>query len=129
MTTATILDCGHAPSGDPRGPGTGYGQDSEGNTYCYSCCADRERTQMIETGRATLYLIPAKETAHSRVHATVTDWPGYLRFPIIGTVRKGRHNMARVRYDFDFTGPDNAHWVGTQYGDNTQIAHCRRVKS
>lgn len=111
-----VLDCGHTPS--PHGNiTTGYGTTRDGRRECYDCCAARERAAMIATGRATLYL----------TGDAVTDWPGKLRFPV-GHVRKGRHNMARVRYDFRFSGPDGATWSGVQYGDNTQIAHCRRVK-
>lgn len=33
-----------------------------------------------------------------------------------------------VRYDTWFTGPDGKQWHAVQYGDNTQIAHCRRTK-
>ena len=90
--------------------------------HCYECCAKRERERMIETGRATLYL--TTEQASGR--ALLTDWAGQLVFRG-GVVRKGRHNMARVRYDAWFTGPDKREWHAVQYGDNTQIAHCRRL--
>lgn len=114
---STLLDCGHAPS--PHSDlTTGYGTDRDGKTHCYACCAETDRKAMIETGRATLYLT-GKE---------LTNWPGSLRFPA-GYVRKGRHNIARVRYDAWFTGPDGKPWHAVQYGDSTQIAHCKRVKA
>lgn len=107
--------------------------------HCYQCCADSERARMIETGRATLYLsftwgTRTVEGKHGeRRHAfgrytacTVSDWAGKLSF--IGRMHIGHHNMARVRYDVTFTGPDGKAWRGTTYGDNTQICHCRRLK-
>lgn len=103
-------------NGVPMFPG--YGVAPDGRKACYQCCANSDRADMIATGRACLYLSDGK----------VTNWPGSLSFAV-GPVRTGRHNMARRRYDFDFVGPDGARWHGTQYGDNTQVAHCRRLKT
>ena len=112
---AIVLDCGHLPS--PHGPyTTGYGRDARGKKHCYACCAEMEKARMIETGRATLYLSGNK----------IADWPGTLSFPC--RVKRGAHNIARYRYDAWFTGPDGKPWHGVQYGDNTQIIHCRRVR-
>ena len=58
----------------------------------------------------------------------VTNWPASLVFPVRYR-RIGRHNWAGKRYDVWFTGPDGKPWHGTQYGDNTQIIHCKRVKA
>lgn len=58
--------------------------------------------------------------------AKLTNWPGTLNLPI-NTIKVGRHNIARRRYDFWFTF-ESANWHGVQYGDNTQLAHCRKVK-
>lgn len=63
----------------------------------------------------------------SREDNRVTNWPGSLSFRT-GYIRKGRHNFAGTRYDTWFTGPDEKTWHAVQYGENTQIAHCRRVK-
>lgn len=112
-----LLDCGHPASAHGKNT-TGYGTDREGKRYCYDCCAEIDRQDMIATGKATLYLSGWE----------VTDWTGHLRFQA-GTVRKGRHNMAWVRYDVWFLGPDGHEWHGVQYGDNTQICHCRRTKT
>jgi hypothetical protein len=129
-TAGRTLDCGHPPS-EHTVTTMGYVRGADGRTYCYDCCADRERAAMIETGRATLYLTIDTQTTGAGQRITrgyvVTDWPGRLRFPA-RYVRTGRHNIARVRRDFDFTGPDGFRWVGVQYGDNTEIAHCRRTK-
>ena len=131
MNDTTILTCGHVPSPHPEFT-TGYGSDAERNTYCYECCAQRERQSMIETGSATLYLVkrPVPDSVRPVSEAWqwwVTDWPGTLAFQAVA-LHKGRHNIARVRYDFSFRGPDGFWWRGTSYGDNTQIAHCRRTK-
>ena len=106
----TPYTCGHS--------GPGHGTDSEGKTYCYTCCGERDKAGMIRTGRATLYLTPT----------AITNWPNSLRFNY-GEVRVGRHNMAGKRYDVWFRGPDGADWHGVQYGDNTQLLHCRRLKA
>lgn len=120
-------DCGKVEElGASGGCGTGYGYAAEGPEQppiCYDCCSKRERARMIETGKATLYLSHKKPSEN---RGEVTDWPGTMRFG--GYVRQGRHNMAGRRYDIWFTGPDGEPWHGVQYGDNTQLCHCKRVK-
>ena len=98
--------------------GTGYGTDKRGHKHCYACCGKRELASMQRTGKATLYL-----TSKANVY-TVTDWPGSLRFEC--RVRVGRHNIAGKRYDAWFR-VDGQLWHGVQYGDNTQILHCKRT--
>lgn len=129
----TILDCGHMPS-EHSSITTGYGRDADGKTHCYACCADGDRKRMIEDGKITLYLYddeplgtraPGQHT--NRTTARVTNWPNSLSFPV-RHLTKGRHNIAQVRYDVDFVGPDGFWWHGTQYGDWTQIVHCKRTK-
>lgn len=95
-----------------------YGTRPDGARVCYKCCAVTDRADMDETGRATLYL--------THDDAVVTNWPGTLRF-IVRRIRKGRHNIAGTRYDVWFT-VGNRIWHGVQYGDNTQIVHCKRLK-
>ena len=111
------LDCGHEPSEHSQHT-TGYGTDSTGKTFCYECAAKMEREYMIKHGETTLYL-----TEDGRI----TDWPGHLVFKC-GNIRKGHHNIAGVRYDTWFVGPDKHIWHGVQYGDNTQLCHCKRTK-
>jgi hypothetical protein len=111
-----LLECGHKES--PHGPYTrGYGVDKDGNRHCYECCAERDRADMIATGRATMYL----------TDGYVTNWPGSLKYRT-GPIRTGRHNMAGKRYDTWFHGPDGFTWHAVQYGDNTQIVHCKRTR-
>ena len=86
---------------------------------CFTCCATDDKARMIETGRAMLYLTTSAP-------AKVSNWPNSLSFPV-SRILRGSHNWARVRYDVTFTGPDGRQWRGTQYGDNTQICHCRRL--
>ena len=117
----TICDCGHAPT--PREYTTGHGT-LDGKTYCFPCCAKWERQQMIDTGKAVLYLTM---TGKFLKPGYLTDWPGGLRFEV-NHLQISRHNIARHRYDVWFTGPDGYLWWGYQVGDNTQICHCKRTK-
>lgn len=115
--------------------GTGYGADNSGRLICYACCGERDKRDMIKTGRATLYLTQPEHSGPSlrldsygpSGHAQVTNWPGTMR--LNAYVRRGFHNIARYRYDAWFTGPDGKPWHGVTYGDNTQICHCKRLKS
>lgn len=135
MNTFKCSACGEtkAVGGDMR---PGYGKDpGTGAIVCYACCGVRDRARMIETGRATLYLTQAPHgdrpvgavgMAHPAQHK-VGNWPGTLTFPV-ARVKRSPHNVAQYRYDFWFTC-DGDTWHGVQYGDNTQIAHCRRTKA
>ena len=123
--TFTCSDCGQTKPIHTTG-GTGFGQDDEGNIFCYSCCARRECASMKETGRATLYL-SYQDVDNSRFRRyRVGNWTGDLEFN--ASVRTGRHNIAGVRYDAWFKGPDGYEWHGVTYGDNTQLCHCKRTK-
>ena len=107
---------------------TGYGVDSAGNKVCFDCCGKRDRAAMIETGRAVLYLTVAGLSAAAPLWPVVTNWPGTLKIQVESR-SKGRHNLAGCRTDVWFNGPDGCKWHGVTYGDNTQICHCRRLKS
>ena len=120
MENKTKLDCGHPPTKQAPGScGTGYGEDSNGKRFCYTCAAKRDRAEMKKTGRTVLYL-----TTGEYGDCVLTNWPGSLR--LSGRFTKGRHNIARTRYDawFRFDGAD---WHGVTYGDNTQLCHCREL--
>lgn len=111
----------------PSGCTMGYGTDpTTGKKHCFACCGKREEAAMIATGCAVLYLEsePIPDRPGSTRHR-VTNWPGTLSIPC--QVRRGRHNIARVRYDVWFKGPDGKPWHGVQYGDNTQICRCKRI--
>lgn len=101
---------------------SGYGVDTNGNKVCYPCCAEQDKQYMRDHGRITLYL-----TMDGQGKYKVTNWPGSVIFSA-SCVKRSSHNIARYRYDtwFVFEG---YYWHAVQYGDNTQIAHCKRTKS
>jgi len=103
---------------------TGYGCDKDDNKVCFSCCGKEDARVMATDGKITLYLTHDELISYGR--GAVSNWPGTLIIPC--TVRKGRHNIARTRYDVWFTGPDGSQWHGVQYGENTQICHCRKLR-
>lgn len=100
---------------------TGYGRNEKGDIVCYACCGETDKRWMIEKGRIALYL------TGKNGEYTVCNWPGSIKF-IPYRVRKGRHNIAGTRTDVWFKGPDNKVWHGVQYGEFTQICHCKRMK-
>jgi hypothetical protein len=101
---------------------------------CADCSANHQKQTMINTGKACLYLVFNPNEVpdfNPQIHCcnhgwSVIDVSGKLRFK--ASVHKGRHNIARTRYDVWFRGPDGWWWYGVTYGDNTQICHCRRTK-
>jgi len=99
--------------------GTGYGCDKDHNTICYDCCAVQDKRQMEETGKIVLYLDTHK--------GTVTNWPGTLSIRC-DRIKVGGHNWGINRYDAWFTDHRGKEWHGVQYGDNTQIVHCHRMR-
>ena len=113
------LDCGH-PESEHSEFTRGYGQDADGKKYCYACCAERDKKQMRDAGKIALYLTEKDGKSE------VTNWPGSLRLAVMRET-VGRHNMAGKRFDvyFRFEGQS---WHGVQFGSNTQICHCNRIK-
>lgn len=127
---------------------SGCGFNEKGERVCYACCAVNDRAYMDETGRIDLYLVrkeyKTKEDAlkanpywyrhrydgeESKYYSYfVTNWPDSLRFPV-RSITKGRHNMAGTRYDVTFRDHHGREWYGTQYGDNSSIARCKRRKN
>ena len=104
---------------------TGYGTDRDGNKVCFECCGKQDSAELMSLpigGKMCLYLSMDKGKEYF-----VSNWPGTFKIHI-HSVRKGRHNMAGNRYDvwFDYFGNS---YHGTQYGDNTQICHIRRIAS
>lgn len=117
--TDTLCDCGHVAKSDGMTPG--YGIAPDGTKHCFACCAERDKAQMREKGRATLYWAKSADGWH------VSNWPGTLKIKP-RRVSHGRHNMARMRTDVWFTF-EGQHWHGVTYGEWTQILHCRRLKN
>ncbi len=133
--TFTCCKCGKTKPVQTSG-GTGYA-GSEYHKVCYDCCAIEDKEYMLKEGKITLYLtggIGHDKDGRKMVSATwfgethVSNWPGILKFTV-EHIRLGYHNFARYRYDVWFKGPDGFEWHGVQYGDNTQICHCKRTKT
>lgn len=117
--THTCDDCGQAITVPAGSIGTGYAYTTDNKRICYACCAIRDAAEMEATGRATLYL----NAGH------VSNWPGTLKIKTTAQ-RKGEHRAfgrRSVRYDVYFMWRGKR-WHGTQFGDNTQICHCKRLK-
>jgi len=133
MAAITIMDCGH-PASDHAEHTTGYGIDAEGKKLCYACCAERDKKTMTEESSITIYLSYDK-AGYGGFHKAfgewfkgrVTNWPGSLE--IKASIHKGRHNVSTTRYDCWFIGPDGKTWYGVQYGEFTQVVHCRKLRS
>lgn len=129
---SALLECGHPPS-EHGAHTTGYGTDNTGARHCWECCAAHDLAAMRERGKVTLYLSQEWAAMQSNVgpdrvrHHYVSNWPGTLKMRAY--VRKGRHNIAGTRYDAWFTDVDGRQWHGVQYGDWTQIVHCKRMKA
>lgn len=106
------------------GRSAGYGlfwDAGERRTICPDCCAVRERQQMDETGKAILYLC-----RNTDGQWRVTNYLGTLVYPV-QTFRKGRHNVAGTRYDVWFRDHAGRIWHGVQYGEWTELTHCKRI--
>jgi hypothetical protein len=110
--------------------GTGYATLPNGDRVCYGCIANRDRVTMIKLGHGNhLPLYLSRKSIHKRNDGTwkVGNWPDTLSFPI-QRITEGRHNIAGKRYDVWFYGPDGHIWHGVQFGEMTQIIHCRRTR-
>ncbi len=120
-------DCGeHKVHVNPNGyGGVGYAtvlEDGIEKKVCYDCVAERDRAEMKDRGRILLYLTKNQDGW------TVSNWPGTLKFRA-REHRTGRHNMAGIREDVWFIGPDGREWWGVNYGHNTQLCHCCQLKA
>lgn len=105
---------------------TGYGLTSDGKIHCYACCALDDIEQMLRDKNTTLYLANTQELSHGFGDCLITNWPGSLR--INGRYSIGRHNITGKVYNVWFNYGHKS-WYGRQFGDNTQILHCRQIKS
>lgn len=124
------IDCGKKFV--PKGLGSGYAIMRKGDKdvrVCYDCCAIHDAQIMDSHGKMVLYLVAKREESHGHSLTTyeVTNWPGTLVFPAL-SVKKGRHNIAGSRTDVWFQDSHGKEWHGVQYGDFTQIIHCKRTK-
>jgi len=125
MKPETITcDCGHTiAKPDPaKFCGVGYGVDNAGKTSCYECCGKQDLAQMEKDGKTWLYL------TRDATGGKLTNRPGTLVF-FPSRIKKSGHNMAGSRYDVWFTDKQGRAWHGVNYGENTQICHCKRMKA
>jgi hypothetical protein len=99
---------------------TGYGE-VYGQKFCYACCGEMDKRDIETADKFTLYLVKKNGKQF------VSNWPGTLSYPVHHS-SKGKHNIAVVRYDVWFTDHLGRNWHGVQYGDWTQICHCKRIK-
>jgi len=134
MVSFTCTRCAETITYEPGAWGVGQATDKDDNPFCYPCAATLEGEAMLKDGRATLYLSRIVEPSDfQKKHGIITkldwrvsNWSGHLQTTMVH-IRKGRHNIARTRYDvwFTYCGQE---WYGVQYGENTQLLHCRRLK-
>ena len=99
----------------------GYGTNEQGQKVCYTCCGVQDEQYMYDHNKVMLYLVQNTDESWQ-----VTNWPGTLRIDV-QLPRKGHHNIAGTRYDVWFTFAGK-HWHGVQYGEWTQICHCKVIK-
>lgn len=115
--TFKCVNCGLTKPVMPDG-GTGYGIDEHGNKTCYDCI-----------GRADLFELRAAKPGDKFTFyfdgKNVMNWPGSFKQPVT-RVHVGKHNIAGKRYDFYFF-VNRKPFHGVTYGDNTQIAHVKRI--
>jgi len=113
--------------------GTGYALKDKEEKICYDCCAERDKQQMRDKGKIALYLTfnPHAQRLYRSLSpyyqgGKITNWPGTLTFTT-NTIYVGRHNIAEHLYRCYFTF-ENQKWIGRQYGDNTMLLHCKKLK-
>lgn len=114
-----LLDCGH-PESEHNAITRGYGTDKDGKKYCYQCCADQDRQEMIDTGKTyALYLSGNK----------ITNWPRSLVFEpyrVKEWKQPGFYTYYPVRLAH-FIGPDGRQWSIKVMG-NMDCGRAKRLK-
>jgi len=105
---------------------------------CYDCVAVRDKWVMDIEGRITLYLDGLlsikiqgdriiKRKTKSGVKITVSNWCGSLEYPV-DILRVGNGGIAKVRRDVYFQDHNGDYWWGVNYGNNSPLVYCRRLK-
>lgn len=127
MENFRCVDCGLEVKPGSTG-GTGYAVRGNPDEYgvagkvCYECCAVVERKQMEKNDEECLYLV------EDSGRYVVSNWPGTMKF-FVYAHKSGRHNLAGYRMDVWFKDHTGRRWWGVQYGKNTQIVHCKKLKN
>lgn len=127
----TILSCGHTPT--PSDPvagfrAAGYGEDPEGNTFCYPCAALRDREQLRSAKAWTGYVTMPPKGASGDGMPIISNWPGSLALLATGvrvSKRGGGFGSGRMDVWFTFEGRK---WHGVNRGDN-MVLRCRALKA
>ena len=107
--------------------GTGYAVDVYTNEkICYECVGelDQQDFDKLKVGEKTILYLSTNKKGKSKYK--VSNWCDTFSIPIY-RIHEGNHNIAGKRYDFWFDWKGKEFW-GVQYGDNTQIAHIKRLK-
>lgn len=112
----------------PTGSGAGYGQDDQGRYFCYPCCAVQDAEYMAQHGRITLYL--------DQENKRLTNWPGSLVVPYYHERKTESTRYSRlyggrvyVTYTTVYFMFNDARWIGRHYGDDSDLIHCKRLKT
>lgn len=109
---------------------TGYGTTKTEEYICFDCCGlndARDLAALPVGGKTCLYLTSPTGRPNDSVKGTLGNWCG--TFKIDGLwLSVGSHNIAGVRYDGRFMYKGST-YSATQYGNNTQICHIRRLKA
>jgi hypothetical protein len=126
------VDCGQAIIKPKDSFSTGYGVQN-GFKVCFACCGKQDSVWMQDHDKITLYLTMYDKPSlilPGQIYkaAKITNWPGTLEFKT-NYVKQGLHNFAGVRYDVWFKDEHGNRWWGVQYGDNTQLLHCKKLKT
>ena len=109
---------------------TGYASKRNGHKVCFECCAVVDKQYMDKYGKINLCLtLNPKALGLCQPHMHhVSNWPGTLKFSLVQH-SKGRHNIAGSRNDVWFHDAHGRTWHGVQYGEWTQVVHCKRLKT
>ncbi len=101
---------------------TGYGIDKQGAQGLLLLLREADSADMSATGRAVLYL-----TEEGPEGAVVSNWPGLRSF---GSVTSAwvLTTLPVGAVDVWFTDSDGREWHGINYGHNSQLCHCRRLR-
>ena len=128
-TTAVsdVLDCGHPPTPDPTGIGTGRAIDpTTGATSCYPCSDEREREAITRATAFVAYVSSAGDA--------LTTWPGgHLATIDLADARQaGRRTYTPsgatwTRYVWHATDLDGGRWSGVNGGPGLAV-RVRRLR-
>lgn len=105
--------CGHFPQPDIIEPG--YGVRKDGTTACIDCLTASQKDALERDGQGRMLLSGNR----------VVNEAGTLAYEITRSVEAG-HNIAAIRRDLWFIGPDDMLWQGTRYGDGDGKINVKR---